>query len=153
MNVRKIEMLIVVLTVATGALQATAQEQKPAVAAVSPAPAAFEHYEAIRVALAGDTIERVSAHARALAPHAAALSAEASVHVEAIQKAADVAVARKHFGELSALLVPKFLEAKLPEVHGLMCAMVKKPWAQKTDKKENPYYGKSMLTCGSPLKR
>ena len=28
--------------------------------------------------------------------------------------------------------------------------MKKQPWMQKGEKIENPYYGKSMSTCGSP---
>lgn len=145
--------MIGVVIVAVTASTVRAQQTTPAVPVQSSAQIAFEHYEAIRVALAGDTIQQVSEHAKALAPHAAALAPETSVHVEAIQKATAVADARKHFGELSALLVPKFLDAKLPGVHGFMCPMVKKPWAQKSDKMENPYYGKSMPTCGSPIKR
>lgn len=48
--------------------------------------------------------------------------------------------------------MPKFIEAKVPGVHGFMCPMLQKTWVQKGLEIQNPYYGKSMLSCGSALK-
>lgn len=122
------------------------------IAQESPASRAFEHYEAIRTALSSDTIAGVKEHASSLRVDAVALAgADVATHVDALSKAEKIEDARKHFGELSALLVPKLLEAKLPGVHGFMCPMLKKTWIQKGADVQNPYYGKSMLSCGSAL--
>ncbi len=32
-----------------------------------------------------------------------------------------------------------------------MCPMIKKQWAQKGEKTQNPYFGKSMPTCGTAI--
>jgi hypothetical protein len=48
-------------------------------------------------------------------------------------------------------LVPQFMVRKLAGVYGFFCPMVKRPWAQRTEKKGNPYYGAAMADCGNPL--
>lgn len=54
---------------------------------------------------------------------------------------------------MSLLLVPKFLDARLPGVVGFACSMKQNAvWAQRGDAIENPYFGKVMLNCGVPLK-
>ena len=40
----------------------------------------------------------------------------------------------------------------LEDVHFFTCPMVNQSWAQKGKDVQNPYYGKSMLTCGTPKK-
>lgn len=117
----------------------------------SEAAKAFEHYEAIRVALAADEIKGLEPHATALAPLAAALGgAEARQAAEGIGAATDLKVAREKFGVLSGALLPKFGAARLENVHLFTCGMVNQSWAQRGQKVENPYMGKSMLACGSP---
>ena len=124
-----------------------------AMAQESPASRAFEHYEAIRRALSSDTIAGLKDHASSLRADAVALAgAGVEAHVDALSKAENIEDARKHFAELSTLLVPKFLDARLPDVHGFMCPMLKKTWVQKGAVIQNPYYGRSMLSCGSGLK-
>ena len=42
------------------------------------------------------------------------------------------------------------LKLAAPEgVHVAFCPMVQKPWLQAGTTLQNPYYGSSMLTCGS----
>ena len=114
---------------------------------------AFAHYEAIRVALAGDRMTDVPKHAKELAPVAEKVAgAEARASAEAIGAAKDIKAAREHFGKLSAALVPVFEKARLAGVQFYTCSMVNQSWAQKVKGIENPYYGKSMLTCGTPKK-
>ncbi|CAN5865792.1 hypothetical protein BH24ACI5_BH24ACI5_28720 [soil metagenome] len=111
----------------------------------------FEHYEAIRVALADDELKGVAGHARALAPLAEAIGGpEARKAAAGIGEARDIKVARERFGVLSASLLPKFEAASLEGVHLFTCGMVSQSWAQRGQKVQNPYMGKSMLTCGSP---
>jgi membrane fusion protein, copper/silver efflux system len=124
---------------------------------VSAAPAdtarAFEHYEAIRVALAADTVKGIAEHATALAPIAATVAgADAKKHAELVAKAGDLKTARQHFGPLSAALLPAFEKAGMKDVYFYNCSMVEQSWAQRGKAIENPYMGKGMLACGVPAK-
>lgn len=112
---------------------------------------AFEHYEAIRVALAADHTTDVNKHAAALAPLAEKVGGKgARQAAEQVGAAGDLKTAREHFGTLSAALIPAFEKARLANVHFYTCSMVQQSWAQKGKEVQNPYYGKSMLACGSP---
>jgi hypothetical protein len=113
---------------------------------------AFEHYEAVRVALSADKLADVASHAKQLAAMVEPLGgSEAQKSADALAEATSIEDARKHFGDLSTILVPVFQQEKIPGTTAYMCAMKEKPWIQRGDKVENPYYGKAMLTCGSPL--
>ncbi|HVL67632.1 MAG TPA: DUF3347 domain-containing protein [Vicinamibacterales bacterium] len=125
--------------------------QDPA-AYIIPAQRAFEHYEGVRAALAADSLADTTPHAKELAATVEAVGgAEAKKHADALAAATTIEEARKHFGELSVILVPKFQEEKIEGGNAYYCSMKKLPWMQKGDRVQNPYYGKSMLTCGSPL--
>ena len=114
---------------------------------------AFDHYEAIRVALAADSITDVAGEATALALLAEQIAgADAKKHAEGVANAKDVKAVREHFGPLSAALIPVFEKARLKDVSYFTCPMVKQSWAQKGKEIQNPYYGKEMLTCGVPKK-
>jgi hypothetical protein len=113
---------------------------------------AFEHYEAIRASLAGDRMADVTTHATPLADAAEHIGgAAAKKAADNLAAAKSLEDARKHFGELSTILVPIFQKENIPGTTAFMCSMKMQPWMQKGDKVANPYYGKSMLTCGSPL--
>jgi hypothetical protein len=116
---------------------------------------AFDHYEAIRVALSKDATTDVAKHAAALAPMAGALAGkEAEAAAKRVGAAKTLNQARDEFGTLSQALVPKFLDAKVPGVTGYACSMkANAVWAQRGTAIENPYFGKVMLNCGAPLKR
>jgi hypothetical protein len=77
--------------------------------------------------------------------------AEVKKHADGLVAATTIEDARTHFGELSTILVPIFQAEAIPGVTAYLCSMKQKPWVQRGDKIENPYYGQSMLTCGSPL--
>ena len=114
---------------------------------------AFDHYEGIRVALAADHMTDVPRHAKALATVADELGVPAAkAAAEQIAATTDIKAAREQFGPLSAALIPRFEKAKLKDVHVFTCSMVGQSWAQKGKEIENPYYGKSMLACGTPKK-
>lgn len=113
---------------------------------------AFEHYERIRTALAQDTTRGIAAEAGALSRLAAEVAGEhAARAAAAVAEAKDIAAARERFAALSDVLVPKFLDAGLPGVHGFVCSMKGARWVQRGGSPANPYYGKSMLTCGTPI--
>ena len=63
----------------------------------------------------------------------------------------DIASVRDKFGVLSEAIDTYMTGMKLsaPGVRVAVCPMVNKPWLQKGDALENPYYGKEMLTCGN----
>ena len=69
---------------------------------------AFEHYEAIRVVLAGDEIKNIADHAAALMPLADEIGGpNAKKAAEGLRTATNLKHAREHFGSLSAALVPE----------------------------------------------
>ena len=132
---------------------AFAQEHASHKGQATPLAQVFEHYEAVRQALSADNLTDVAPHAKQLAAGVEPIGdAEAKKAAEALVAAATMEEARKQFGELSTILVPRFQEAKVPGATAFMCAMKKQPWMQRGDTAANPYYGKSMLTCGSPMK-
>ena len=142
------------LTLAAAALllprAATAAAQEGPVA-----QRAFDRYEAIRLARTRDGVVDVASNAAALAPLAATLAGkDAETACQKVAAARTLAQARDEFGNLSLILVPKFLEAELPGVLGYACSM--KPnavWAQRGETLGNPYFGKVMIDCGSPIKK
>ena len=135
---------------------------------VSVAPAAaedaaftrvLEPYLRIQSQLALDSMKGVKEDAEAVGRHARALGAPGAAVVDqaaSVSRAADLAAARRAFGELSealmayadrnGLALPAGVEAKY-------CAMAKKSWFQQGAPVRNPYYGKAMLTCGEPRPR
>lgn len=118
----------------------------------TPVAQAFEHYEMVRAALAADSLSDAMPHAVALAATAeAAGGAAAKKAADLLASAKNIEDARKNFGDLSTVLVPLFQTEKIPGTTAYMCSMKDKPWVQRRDKIANPYYGKSMLTCGTVL--
>jgi hypothetical protein len=137
------------LAVTVGCSNAADQAQPTA----ATARAAFDHYEPIRVALANDSMDGVSTHAAAMAPAAEkAGGAKAKQAVDALATSKSIQDARQHFATVSDVLLPVFLNAKLADVNAFTCPMIHKSWVQKGEEMGNPYFGKSMLTCGSPYK-
>jgi hypothetical protein len=118
-----------------------------------PVERTFEHYERIRSALAQDTTKNIATEARALSPLARDIAGEQAVRTSAsLAEAKTLEDAREQFGAPSEALVPKFLEAGLPGVQGFVCSMKDKRWVQRGEKPANPYFGKSMSTCGTAIK-
>lgn len=144
--------LFAAITFALLATPAAAQDHSAHGGSAKPAVEAFAHYEGVRVALSSDKFAEVATHATALAAVAQSVGgAEAKKAADALVQAKTIEDARKGFGELSVILLPKFQEAGIEGAHAFMCDMKKRPWMQRGDKPENPYYGKAMLTCGSAL--
>ena len=134
----------------------------------------LDAYLALHDALAADRLDGVSEHARAFsasfaaltqappdgAPHfwherAAELEA-VTEHADALADAGDLAAARVAFGHLSAPFVAVAEALGLPDgVERFRCGMFHDApesgvWLQRGETVRNPYYGASMLTCGSP---
>jgi hypothetical protein len=119
-----------------------------------PVDKAFAEYDRIAQALVKDSIEGVPAAAAALQPLAVEVGGDgAKASAAKLAAATSLEDVRTAFGELSEVLVPKFLDAELPGVVGFVCTMKKTRWAQRGETTANPYYGKAMPTCGVPIKR
>ena len=126
-----------------------------AVMAAELAPALVDPYVRVQTALAADKVDGVKADAAAIATAAGTLGEPAKPLAAAAKKlegAANLADARKAFGEVSDALFAyaKATGSAIPAgVKTAYCPMANKSWLQKGDKIQNPYYGSSMLDCGS----
>jgi hypothetical protein len=125
-------------------------------AAAADLPAALvDPYLEVQVALSSDQFDGVATHAAAIEKAAASLGADAEPIVAAARKmsaAKDIAAARTAFGEVSTAITSYAEKTKSglgPDVRVAFCPMVNKPWLTKDKTIRNPYYGASMLTCGS----
>ncbi|MEW6321282.1 MAG: hypothetical protein AB1635_09345 [Acidobacteriota bacterium] len=125
-------------------------------AAASELPAPFvDAYLAAQASLAGDSTQGLAAHARAMAAAAAPLGEKAAALAAAartLEAAADITGARVAFGELNDALNAYMDATGTTLGAGLrlaFCPMASKTWLQKEKEIRNPYYGSSMLTCGT----
>lgn len=111
---------------------------------------------AIQVSLADDSMEHVGHHAAGIAAAARehqvhGLTTKTADHAEALSKARDIKTARAVFKKLN-----ESMEAFLKEHRDstgkyriAYCPMAKASWVQSGPVIANPYFGKSMLKCGS----
>ena len=127
----------------------------PVVAAADLPAALVDPYLQVQVALSADQFEGVAKHGEAIEKAASSLGADAAAIVAGAKKLAaakDIAAARTAFGEVSSALTEYAEKTKSgfgPDVRVAHCPMVNKPWLTKDKTIRNPYYGASMLTCGS----
>ena len=130
-----------------------------------------ESYLAIQTSLAGDTLEGVRENAGVITDLAEKLNGKFNNHMAGVEEkdgkaclklmpvlassskelgsAKDIKAARAAFGDLSEAMVAyrNMIPGEKPNV--AYCPMVKKNWLQNGKKVSNPYYGSSMLRCGS----
>jgi HPt (histidine-containing phosphotransfer) domain-containing protein len=117
--------------------------------------AVLDPYLKIQQALADDSMDGVTASAGTIATAATSLGAPAmKIDTTAVQlaSAADIEDARQKFGALSEAIDAYMTGLHLTPPEGVkvaVCPMVHKPWLQADATINNPYYGKSMQTCGS----
>ena len=109
----------------------------------------------IQVSLASDTMDGVAKNAGLVEAEASRLGAPAAKIAGAarqLQKTTKLDDARVAYGALSEAIVAYMDTQKLTpasDVRIAFCPMVLKPWLQKDGAIRNPYYGSTMLTCGS----
>jgi hypothetical protein len=127
----------------------------------APAPASFDavlgHYETIRKALINDTVTGIPDPAAAIQKLAKSAPADLAPQIAgAAQKlsvAKDLSSARDAFYELSKPMV-RWREAAGNKAHVVAyCPMSKRSWIQPKGEIGNPYYGKSMATCGEVVSK
>jgi hypothetical protein len=139
---------LVVMTVALALVPFAARAAEVSKALVQPAID-------IQVSLASDKMDGVQQQAMAVEAEAAKLGAPAARIVGAakqLEKTTKIADARVAFGAMSEAILAYMEAEKLTPASGVrvaFCPMVKKPWLQRDGEIRNPYYGSSMLTCGT----
>jgi hypothetical protein len=120
-----------------------AQAAEPAAAPTS--NVLSTHYMDAAAALAADDLEKAKAALTALANES---TGELKTLAQAAAVTGDIAATRDAFKELSKVATTMELP---PDYAVAYCPMYKggAKWVQKKDKLANPYYGKTMLTCGN----
>lgn len=117
--------------------------------------ALIDPYLQVQVALAADQFDGVTTHAAAIEKAATALGKDGEAIVAGARKLAaskDIKEARTAFGDVSTALTEYAEKSKTSlgsDVRVAYCPMLNKPWLTKDKTIRNPYYGASMLTCGS----
>ena len=150
----KVGGLLLLIAAASACAPAPLTDKTPA-AGSEMSRAVIDPYLKIQAALADDSMDGVKANAGTLATAATALGAPAmKIDTAAVQlaAAAEIEDARDRFGALSQAIDAYMTGLKLKAPEGVkvaFCPMVQKPWLQADAAINNPYYGKSMQTCGS----
>ena len=146
--------LVGALAFATACAPAPATDKTPK-AGAEMSRAVLDPYLKIQAALADDSMDGVKQNAGNVATAATALGAPAmKIDTTAVQlaSAAEIGDARDKFGALSEAIDTYMTGLKLTAPEGLkvaVCPMVHKPWLTASATIDNPYYGKSMSTCGN----
>ena len=115
----------------------------------------MEPYLAVQTALADDSTDNVKMNAGNIVTASTALGAPAmKIDTAAVQLAASTEIgdARDKFGALSDAIDTYMTGLKLKAPDGIrvaVCPMVHRPWLTASATIDNPYYGKSMSTCGN----
>jgi hypothetical protein len=115
----------------------------------------LESYQKIYEALTVDTIEGVAENALTIVKTVKAdtekkLPITIADKAEQLSRDKDIKIAREDFKGLSSALI-SYLEKQNIKNSGYQenyCPMVNANWLQKESKLNNPYFGKSMPTCG-----
>lgn len=126
----------------------------PAFAAELPV-ALVQPYLKAHELLSTDEFKGVAEAAKGVEAAAASLGKDAEAMVVSAKQmgaAKTIAEARTAFGALSVALegYAEKTKSTLPkDLHIAYCPMEDKPWMQKGKEIKNPYYGASMIDCGS----
>jgi Cu(I)/Ag(I) efflux system membrane fusion protein len=120
-----------------------------------PAKSVMSNYLAIQASLAGDTIQGLDEHAKAIATavqgdSTKTLPPDIAAQAETLAQAKDIKAARAAFKPLSASLIAYIGHEKAAKglYHEVYCPMAEASWLQTGKDIRNPYYGKEMLDCG-----
>ena len=117
---------------------------------------AMESVVAIQKSLADDSLDKVKFHSEVISTwvhEVASVEMDQKIVCKALQKmgSEELNVVRKAYKEFNTHLI-KYLKAHpldTQEYREAYCPMAKAGWVQKGNEIANPYYGKSMLKCGT----
>ncbi|HVZ64175.1 MAG TPA: DUF3347 domain-containing protein [Lacunisphaera sp.] len=114
-------------------------------------PEILSAYVKVSTALAADDLAAAKVAASILAEHAGMSdNKDIAAKADALAKTSKIEAARGAFRALSVAVEP--LAAGQKDLVVMYCPMADSDWVQATGKTQNPYFGKAMLTCGSPKK-
>ena len=148
--------LFVAATLIAAPLAGFAEDKmKEEPALMQPVKSVYDSYLKIQTELTKDSIKGVDENANAIAKAVKGdemkmLSSDVATQAETLAKAKDLKAAREAFKPLSKSLIKYLADNKAGKgvYHEAYCPMVKSSWLQTEKEVRNPYYGKSMLTCG-----
>lgn len=148
-------MKTIIKTILTLALTLALPQLATATESTEPAET-LDNLVAIQKSLAADSMGHVAHHAAAIAKAAAehkvhGLPHQAAEQANAVAKAKDIKAAREAFKKLNESF-EKYLKGHPEEsgkYHVAYCPMAKASWVQTGDTIANPYFGGSMLNCGT----
>lgn len=159
--------MVLILVLATGSAIAetgdgpatnTPPARRGLAALTMPVRAVYTNYLNIQAALADDSFAGVTNNANAMAAtirkdQDKGVAAEVAAQADAVAGAKDIAEAREAFKALSESLI-QFLadhEVRTGSYVEIYCPMAEASWLQTAgEDTANPYFGKSMLHCGTP---
>jgi hypothetical protein len=125
-------------------------------ALMEPVKSVLDHYLKIQSELAKDSVKGVDEHANAIVKAVKGdemkmLPPDIAKQADTLAQAKDLKAARAAFKPLSASLVKYLADNKAGKgvYHEAYCPMAKASWLQTETEVKNPYYGKSMLDCGT----
>ena len=152
----KIKVLSIALMAVVGLLLNSATVAAEESALMEPVKSVLDHYVMIQEGLAKDSVKGLDEHASAIAKAVKGdemkmLPPDVATQAETLAKATDIKAAREAFKPLSASLVKYLADKKAGKgvYHEAYCPMAKASWLQTEKEVRNPYYGKSMLDCGT----
>lgn len=112
-------------------------------------PEILSAYVKVSAALAADDLAATKKAAATVAEHARMSDdKDIAVKADAVATADKIEAARDNFKALSAVVEP--LAAGDKNYVVMNCPMADADWVQAKGPTKNPYFGKAMLTCGSP---
>lgn len=120
-----------------------------------PVKAVLTKYEKIQQSLAKDSLQQVADNASGIAKAirddpAKSIALSVAERAEKLAGAKDIKSARAAFKPLSESLIGYLADNKIKATgfKEVYCPMAEGSWLQKAQAVQNPYMGKSMLTCG-----
>lgn len=133
-----------------------ADEKNTDSALMEPVKSVLDNYLAIQKEMAKDSLKGVAQHSSVIAKAVRGdemkmLPMDVAKQADALSEAKDLKTAREDFKPLSASLIKYLADKKAGKgvYHEAYCPMAKASWLQTEKDIKNPYYGKSMLDCGS----
>ena len=116
----------------------------------------FDYYFQIQTALAQDSLDKVAINAQNLAEvlrknATGSFSPQLASLADAVARAKDLTAARQPFKALSGYLIQYLRAGNVPAVtvHEIYCPMKNLSWLQADTTVRNPFFGKTMLHCGT----
>jgi len=147
---------LIALTILAATLAASAAEKRSDNPLMEPVKSVLDNYLLIQRELAKDSMKGVAEHAVAISKAVKhddmkMLPLDVAKQADTLAAAKDIKKAREAFKPLSASLVKYLADNKAGKgtYHEAYCPMAKASWLQSEKDIRNPYYGKSMLDCGT----